>query len=242
MHPPPPNPNDAVCGVERHLVEAFLALIRDNYQHAEKAAFLLEERARILNLSGVANLRDVLSHLATMLDPRTPPERRPAQLANAEEHLRRAITEPYGIALGRLRKEFRPVRSEYSRRIVPLIRKRKYLEHAPDDATVTARLTEIARLAERGRASKGKNLWNPQWEEAVASFLQAYEKLSALHQELLTFCNQHRQAGRERWQSFVGVLSVVGTLGTVAFGLLSLWFVLHPPALDSFRHFLGLAR
>jgi hypothetical protein len=81
--------------VHRELICRFLSLVRDNYAKADKASYFLERRAGVSNACAITNLRDVLSHLATLLDPTTPPDKRADQLSNGEEHLRRAIIEPY---------------------------------------------------------------------------------------------------------------------------------------------------
>ena len=57
-----------VCGISKELTERFLLMIRDAYPKAELATCFLEERAGINNVPHMANVRDVLSHLATFLD------------------------------------------------------------------------------------------------------------------------------------------------------------------------------
>ena len=200
--------------------------------------FFLEEHAGILNRSGLVNLRDVLSHLATMLHKNTPSEKREAQLASAEEHLRRSIFDPYAIALGHLRKEFNPVHTDYRKRIIPLIGKRRRFQKALNTDKIREALREVARLAEEGRVAKGRNLWDPQWEEGVTSLVHAYDRLSNLHTELDHYCNDHRQAARE---NITLVICIVGTLGTLFFGFVSALFLLKPAALDALRRLLGLA-
>src|SRR5258708_36659110 len=100
------DPTGHLTPEERGLFYRFLVLIRDNYKKADNAGYFLERRAGIGNSCGVFNLRDVLSHLSTLLDPATPANRRPDQLANAEEHLRRAIVEPYEIGLAAITEKF----------------------------------------------------------------------------------------------------------------------------------------
>ncbi|HTS78571.1 MAG TPA: hypothetical protein VMG40_20340, partial [Bryobacteraceae bacterium] len=115
-----PDPLDHLSPEEKEIFLRFLLLIRDNYRKADKAAHFLERRANIVNTSSMANLRDVLSHMATLLDPRTPPDRRRDQLASAEEHLRRAIIEPYEIGLGDLTQKWVPVYDSYRGTVLSL--------------------------------------------------------------------------------------------------------------------------
>src|SRR5947209_18289498 len=109
-----------VCGVPRLHVERFLLLIRDNYKKADKATFFLEQRSGIVNIQGITNMRDVLSHLVTLLDPATPDGKWEEQLGNAEEHLRRAIIEPYEIALNELTVKFEELYDRYRQLVLPI--------------------------------------------------------------------------------------------------------------------------
>jgi len=110
-----PAPASTLCGVDTKLIERFLVLIRDNYPKADRASFFLEEVAGKTYTFAMANLRDVLSHLATTLSEETDPKDWEAQIASAEEHFRRAIQEPYAVALGTLREKFNTVYSEYQK-------------------------------------------------------------------------------------------------------------------------------
>jgi hypothetical protein len=47
----------------------------------------------------MANVRDVLGHFSTFLDPSLDPSIRAEQVSYAEEHLRWAIIEPYQVAV-----------------------------------------------------------------------------------------------------------------------------------------------
>ncbi len=95
-----PSAADLICGVDRVVVERFLVLVRDNYKKADEATFFLEQRSGVMNVPSMANMRDVLSHLVTLLNHDTPNERREEQLATSEEHLRRAeLLADYAIAL-----------------------------------------------------------------------------------------------------------------------------------------------
>lgn len=179
-----PDEPGLVCGVDRQLVEEFLTLIRDNYRQADQATAFLEHRARVSNVHAFTNVRDVLSHLCTMLDPATPAERKRDQLNNAEEHLRRAILEPYEVGFSKLTSDFIDVYAKYKQFVEPLIDVHVPLNSAPTIAMVDSRLREIHDLAKKGRSAKGRNLWTPEWETGVASFIEAYDKLSTMKSEL----------------------------------------------------------
>jgi hypothetical protein len=185
-------PDKLIFGVAEDIVQAFLALIRDNYRKADRASYFMEEHGHIMNTSAVANLRDVLSHLASLLDPATPPDKHRAQLENAEEHLRRAILEPYLVVIGRDRREYRRLIEEYEREVLP--RKDRYhqLAAAPEMSEVKKLEREIALLVAKGRTAKAMNLWNPEWENGVAALLKAHPLQTKLSLEIGRYVNECR--------------------------------------------------
>lgn len=186
-----------ICDIEESVVEDFLLLIRNNYGRADKAMFFLEQRSGILNLQAITNVRDVLSHLATMLNPKLTEEQRNEQLGNIEEHLRRAIIEPYEIALSDAMEKFSKMHGDYKRLVLPIKTDHTALQHAPNAVSIEASLREIGTLTAKGRTGKGKNLWNTEWEEGVTSFVDAFDKLSALHIELEGYLFKAQQIERE---------------------------------------------
>jgi hypothetical protein len=56
---PAEDPLGHLSSDERALVMAFLALVRDNYKKADKAAYFLERQAGVVNTCSMTNLRDV---------------------------------------------------------------------------------------------------------------------------------------------------------------------------------------
>jgi hypothetical protein len=230
-----------ICGVDRGLVEQFLVMVRDNYPKADRSSFFLEEVAGTSYTLSMANLRDVLSHLATLLAEDTPPEEWEAQLASAEEHFRRAIQEPYAIALGVLRERFNGVYSTYQK-ILPHIRKMQgkgLFQDAPTDRVIQGRLRAIAQLATAGRAAKRRNRIDPDWDHGVGEYAEAYDKLLALTQELSGHIHQH-EASRE--QHIGKVWTIGGAIGTVALGALSILLILFPSFTARIQDWLGIAR
>ena len=188
---------DLVCGVDRRLVEDFLNLILNNYRQADQASAFLEHRVRVSNVHAFTNVRDVLSHLCTMLDPATPPDKKRDQLNNAEEHLRRAILEPYEVGFSKLTNDFIEVYEKHKKIVEPIIEKYESLRSAPSVAMVDGRLKEIYELAKKGRNAKGRNLWTPEWEAGVASFVDAFDKLSTLKGELEGFCYRYESIQKD---------------------------------------------
>jgi hypothetical protein len=188
---------DPICGVDRKLVETFLELIRDNYKKADAASLFLEQRTGKANVYGITNLRDVLSHLATLLNSGTPEEKRQEQLTNAEEHLRRAVVEPYETALNTLTVQFDDLYEKYKRDVLPVQDRFPGLQAAPNTGSIEAQLEEVRGLTSNGRLAKAKNLWDPEWEVGVASFIEGYKKLADLHRLLEEYCFKQAQLARD---------------------------------------------
>jgi len=208
---------------EMDLFIRFLVLIRDNYTKADKAAHFLERKAGIAHTCSMANLRDALSHMATLLDPMNPSEKRADQLSSAGEHLRRAIIEPYEIALGALTVKFGPIYDSYREKVLPIRESTEGFGMAPTRPMIEARLQEIDDLAGRGKHAKARNKWDEEWESGVSSLIDAYSKLADLHGELedLVFrYNQHaatqlltnssrHHTGLHKWGIFWTILGTV---------------------------------
>lgn len=170
-----------------------LILIRDNYTKADKAAHFLERKAGVANTCSIANLRDVLSHMATLLDPSTSAADRLEQQANAEEHLRRAIIEPYEIALGALTEKFTPVYDGYREKVVPMKDFTDGFRTAPSRFDIEDRLQAINDLAEKAKQAKGRNRWDADWELGVSALIDSYNKLYALYGEVEDWVFKHNQ-------------------------------------------------
>lgn len=234
------NGPNQILGVDSRLIDRFLLLVRDNYQAAERAIFVLEERAGILSTAALTNLRDVLSHLSSMLEQGASEEKRAAQLASAEEHMRRAIFDPYATALGQLRKKYRETLAEYRKTVLPKRAKDICFKDAPDEGAIRARWEEIVQLSQDGRSAKGRNLWDQPWEDGVASYIKAFDRLSSLNDELCGYINNHHGTRKRRHQTAYNVVGVVGTVGTLIFGILAIWMVVDQALVAAIRGFFGI--
>jgi hypothetical protein len=206
---------DHLSPEEKDIFFRFLVLVRDNYRKADKAAHFLERRANVVNTASMANLRDVLSHLATLLDPSTPADRRRDQLASAEEHLRRAIIEPYEIGLGELTKKFAPAWDSY-RGTVLMLTELEGFRTAPTRTEVENRLRDVNDLAEKGKHAKGRNLWDAEWEAGVAGLIEAYDQLSDLFSQIEDWvykAKQHHTSTHHGWLHKWGIAwTIIGIL------------------------------
>jgi hypothetical protein len=215
---------------ERQLLKRFLVLIRDNYRKADKATFFMERRAGVTNSCAVYNLRDVLSHFATFLDPGTPPEDRPDQLASAEEHLRRAIIEPYEIGLASLIERLEPLYQKYKARLLPVKDRYTALSTAPNQIQLDKVLAEVNDMVQKGKNAKANNRWDADWEAGVQALPEAYEMLASLHSEIESRWYIFEQIERDaadhlalaRQNRKQTALTVWGIAATVLMGVLAI--------------------
>jgi hypothetical protein len=200
------------------LLDRFLQLVRDNYRNADKATFFLEERSGITNIYGITNLRDVLSHFATFLDPALSNEQRRDQLANAEEHLRRAILEPYQIATEDLIIRFQEVYQHYKRYVLPARDRYPTLSTAPSKEHIEGELRKIEQLLSVGRAAKGRNLWDAAWEQGVAAFIRAFDDLYGLTAAVEEAWYGYLHQRREKRNVILTAWSTISAAGAVLLG------------------------
>lgn len=228
----PADPLDHLSSEEVELFVRFLILVRDNYKKADKAAHFLERKADITNTCSMANLRDVLSHMATLLDPATPSERRADQLASAEEHLRRAIIEPYEIALAAVNEKFRPAYEDYRKKLLPLREDTEGFRTAPSRRDIDNKLQEIDELAEKAKIAKGRNQWDEEWEQGIESLIEAYKRSADLHAEIEEWIFKANQHGIAQHHTILHRWGIAWTiLALVIGGGLGYLFARYAPAL-----------
>jgi hypothetical protein len=219
MHGGSTDPDERILGVERELLVRFLVLIRDNHKKANAAHVFLEQRTGTSNVYGIANLRDVLSHLATFLGDGLSLEKRREQLANGEEHLRRAIVEPYETALNSRTVHFEDLYAKYRRQVIPIKDRHAVLRMAPNVVSVEATLDEIRALTANGKDAKLRNLMDPEWEAGVVNIVDGYKKLDDLTREVEGYYDKWEQLRMDRHSRRLAVLSIVLTLLVGALGI-----------------------
>lgn len=233
MREPPhdlPADSDLVLGVDRQVLEQYLTMIRDSYDKVDKATCFLEMRTGKINVSGIKNVRGILSHLVILLDPNTPPERHAEQLIRGEGHLRRAITEPYETALDSLTVEFEEIYERYKKQVLPVSKKHSSLHSAPNSVSVEATLERIRELGSKGRDAKDRDIRTPEWDSGVSCFVDAFENLFKLKSELEAHCNAYdslKESKRFTRLHFFGI----------AIGILALLLVVIPGMADGIRLF-----
>jgi hypothetical protein len=208
-----------VCGVPQSSLERFLRLIRDGYPKAELATIFLEERAGITNVQSMANVRDALSHLATFLDPILDFDKRNEQVANAEEHFRRAIIEPYQIAVEDITAKVAELYEKYKEFLLPVKDRHPSLQGAPNEVQVNAKLREVQNAVQRAREAKGRNRWDEQWESGVQSYISAFDLLKEVHSDLETYWYRFEQSKTDKRHTLLHVWGIVATAIALVLGV-----------------------
>ena len=131
------------------------------------------------------------------------------QLANAEEHLRRAVIESYERAVDLRSDRVLTLYDEYRERVLPVLETQSSLRGAPGAASLVESLRGINELRERGRAAKGLSQWDATWESGVENFITAFKRLKDLEATLeqhLARAKQSREVRRTRVLHFVGIV------------------------------------
>jgi len=159
------------------------------------------------------------------LDPKTPAARRPDQLANAEEQLRRAILQPYERGFGTITERFHKTYETYRKTLLPMKEATEGFASAPNRIQVEGRLAEINELAEKAKQAKGRNLWDEEWEGGVAALTDAYDKLCALHGEIDDWVLRHSQHRSSNRQINLGRWGIAWTIAAFILGGLITWAV-----------------
>ncbi len=172
-----------ILGVEREIVEEFLQLLRDKYPIVDEANHFIEHNVATSGINvAITNQRDALSHLCTILTrtDMTMAQKR-AQIANAEEHLRRATIESYEIAVIILNDRVLDLLEAYKKEVLPLpLEDDPLLSSAPNLEKISSIMRQITDLRDKGRHAKGLNHWDHMWEEGVESFIKAFDLLKQL--------------------------------------------------------------
>ena len=180
--------------LDEEVIESFLRLLRDKYRLADTANFFLEHNENTSGISvAITNQRDVVSHFITALkDPALSKAKLMEQVSNAEEHLRRAIIEPYELSINlRLESLFRII-EHYKEKVLPRGQQTGFAT-CPSLRQIEARVREIADLRNSGRSRKAKNIWDADWEDGVKAFVKAYELARELCLELEEYLVRVRQ-------------------------------------------------
>ncbi|MDD2890325.1 MAG: hypothetical protein PHE49_06770 [bacterium] len=199
---------DLICGVEKKLVEDFLLLLKNRYRALDEATYLLESETGMSNIINIMNVRDIISHLVTMLECSSKEERK-QQIILAEEHLRRAIGETYEVSLNTIGSKTNEIYKYYKRYILPIQNRYSILKEFPDDIKIRSELEEIKALRLEGRRRKASNIWDDKFEEGIKAFVEAFEKLNSLKTKLENACETYYKLKNDLFLKKTLYLSII---------------------------------
>ncbi len=169
--------DDKIRGVEREIIERILAMLQDKYPAFDGGTYYLAMKFGIENVIGFHNLRDMITHIKTAIVDVNTLREREDQLLLAEEHLRRALVEPYELAAAEMFKKASDLYREYLDLI--LIAKKEDINFikGPSQEVIEQLLKrEVPGLMAQGREKKAVNLWDTTWEDGVKAFELAAER------------------------------------------------------------------
>jgi len=211
-----------ICGMEEEILELFLILIQNGYPQAEEAIHFLEKQTDVSGITvGITNLRDVLSHLCTVvLHPDWSRDQKLAQCANAEEHVRRAIMDTYNRAFTILADKAFTRLEDYKEKVIPLkLKNHPITASAPSLDEVYHRLKRTKEAREEARKAKGRNDWDNEWTEGIKTLVNACIELEDLFREMDQAVIHGTQVGQDRKNTRLAWWAIIST---VLFGIASL--------------------
>jgi hypothetical protein len=187
-------PTDKILGIEIDIIEDFLKLIKIMFPLADMANFYLERNGISGINVAITNQRDALSHLCTILTNRDLNyEGRKAQLAHCEEHLRRAILEPYEIALTTKLESCQKLFEEYKENVIPIKEFCSTLQSAPDTENILSIISKLGGMRIKGRDAKRINIINKDWKNGVKELVEASDLAMELENKLENYLGRAKQ-------------------------------------------------
>ncbi|MBM3282732.1 hypothetical protein FJY90_00625 [Candidatus Gottesmanbacteria bacterium] len=171
--------------------EQAISLIKNYFPKVQEALYYLEGRESKHSLAAYIDIRDVLSHFATLLREDIDTESARDNIANLCEHMRRAIAEPYQIAF---ENKLGKIDDQYNIYKYRLLKWERILflhkHHFPIHETIKKNVINAKNLWIEGRRKKNSNMWDAKFEEAISHFIEAYDVLSDLEPKVQEVYNR----------------------------------------------------
>lgn len=215
-----------IRGVKEKYIDKILFLIQDKFPSFNAATYFLEHNLGIENDIGFTNLRDFLSHILLIVSKKEADELfYENQLALAEEHIRRAIVEPFELAATMKIDSARDAYEFYQLNI-----SNQYnfepSEIEKNNTYFNQQFARIYDLMRTGREKKTTNVWDSDWEEGIKIFVEAYELANTVcglltqHNKLIERYNLEKKTKVYFWW---GIIATVGFgITGIALGILAL--------------------
>ncbi len=165
-----------IRGIQVDIIEKILMMIQEKFPAFNDGTYYMAAKFNLDNDIGYHNLRDMLTHFeAAILKTKTHEERN-TQIILAEEHLRRALVEPYELVANMKLDDARQLFKEFIERQLSASKKDKVLLIEVEELKIEEKFKEIGALLVSAREKKAVNLWNDEWERSVEEFTFAADK------------------------------------------------------------------
>ncbi len=202
---------------DKEILGKTLVAIRDKYPLYIEAVTFLESKVGLKATQALCNIRDTLSHLssALLVTSTSSSHARLDHLNEVNEHFRRAIIEPYELAVNVRLVELKDLFDIYLKTSAPVTYKVKPPPKPIDE--FKGRINSIISLTRQGRAAKGENGWTPKWEEGIKTLERAFEESDKLRDEMRAEISRVDGAVKTR------IYFAIGILATIAFGIIGIF-------------------
>jgi hypothetical protein len=200
--------------IDKKILEDLIDLLFFQYPKARESIISFESHANEMPVYAFTELRDFIDHINLAIRQDLSSKEIPHHLAQAEEHLRRAVAEPYQGMVQEELKEIVNLFGKYNAswfKKIPFVQA-KLIQY--DEYYKKQR--EIHDLLEKGRKLKSCNIWSDDFDEAIQNcFLPALEKSISLKQTLI----EAMEVSKERKERIVLVLIGGLFFNAIIFGL-----------------------
>ena len=209
-------------------IEKIIKLIQDKFPVFNNGTYFLEEKFAVENDIGFTNLRDFLTHVLSIINTRDEKDIfYENQLALAEEHLRRAIVEPFEFGAHIQIDKAKKAWEFFSSNVVPITElKENENFNIIEDEKIRENFSRIYVLMRTGREKKTENVWNDDWEEGITKFVEAYElavdltNIIEANNNIYVKLNLHKKNRQYFWWAMIATFAF-GVTGIIL-GILSL--------------------
>ena len=204
---------DTLSKKEKAVLGEILVLIRDKHHLFLEATTFLESKVGLKATQALCNVRDTLSHLSSGLSAistsksKKDSHARLDHLNEVSEHFRRAILEPYELAVNVRLVELDELYNVYIRTAAPAAYKIKPAPKPIDE--FKGRMNSVRELTRQGRAGKGANGWTPKWEEGLKKLERAFEDADKLKDEMRAEISRVDAAVKNRVRFAIGIIIAI---------------------------------
>jgi hypothetical protein len=89
------------------------------------------------------------------------------------------------VAAATITVKFCKLYEEYRARLLPVVDKHLVLAGAPNSIEIESTLAEVYNFLDEARSASWRNHWDSAWEEGIAGYPVAIDKLESLHNKMM---------------------------------------------------------